>query len=43
MSKAKRPQIISPDQFLEAMSHLKRPGENVRKLLRAHLNSKGRV
>ena len=43
MTKSKRPQVISSDQFLEAMSHLKRPGESIRKLLRAHLNSKGRV
>jgi hypothetical protein len=43
MSKSKRPQTISADQFLEAMSHLKRPSVSVRKLLRAHLNSKGRV
>jgi hypothetical protein len=43
MSKSKRPQVISAAQFTEAMSHLKRPGESVRKLLRAHCNSKGRV
>jgi hypothetical protein len=43
MSKLKRPQRISAEQFLEAMSHLKRPSDSVRKLLRAHLNSKGRV
>lgn len=43
MSKSKRPQVITAEQFLEAMSHLKRPGENVRKMLRAHFNSKGRV
>jgi hypothetical protein len=43
MSKPKRPQRISAEQFLEAMSHLKRPGESVRKLLNVHLNSKGRV
>ena len=43
MSKSKRPQTISAEQFVEAMSHLKRPGESVRKILRAHLNSKGRV
>ncbi|MGA1983626.1 MAG: hypothetical protein ABSG84_14315 [Acidobacteriaceae bacterium] len=43
MSKSKRPQTITAAQFLEAMSHLKRPSESVRKLLRAHFNSKGRV
>jgi hypothetical protein len=43
MSKSKRPQTITAAQFLEAMSHLKRPSDSVRKLLRAHLNSKGRV
>ena len=43
MSKPKRPPAISAAQFLEAMSHLKRPGESIRRLLRAHLNSKGRV
>jgi hypothetical protein len=43
MSKSKRPQTISADQLCEAMSHLKRPGNSIRKLLRAHLNSKGRV
>jgi hypothetical protein len=43
MSKPKRPPTISAAQFLEAMSHLKRPGESVRKLLLAHLNSQGRV
>jgi hypothetical protein len=43
MSKSKRPQAITAAQFLEAMSHLKRPSDSVRKLLRAHLNSKGRV
>jgi hypothetical protein len=42
MSRSKS-QTISAAQFMEAMSHLKRPGESVRKLLRAHLNSKGRV
>jgi hypothetical protein len=39
----KRAQVISAAQFLEAMSHLKRPSASVRKLLHAHLNSKGRV
>jgi hypothetical protein len=43
MTKSKRPQVISADQFLEAMSHLKRPSDSIRKMLRAHLNSKGRV
>ena len=43
MSKSKRPRVISAAQFAEAMSHLKRPGESIRKLLRAHFNSKGRV
>ena len=43
MSKRKRPQVITAAQFLEAMSHLKRPSESIRKMLRAHLNSKGRV
>ena len=43
MMRRKRPETISAAQFLEAMSHLKRPGDSVRKLLRAHLNSKGRV
>ena len=43
MSKPKRPQPISAAQFLEAMSHLKRPSLPIRKLLRAHLNSTGRV
>ncbi len=43
MTPRKRPETISAAQFLEAMSHLKRPGDSVRKLLRAHLNSKGRV
>jgi hypothetical protein len=43
MSKSKRPQALSAAQFLEAMSHLRRPGDSVRKLLRAHFNSKGRV
>jgi len=43
MSKPKRPQVISAAQFLEAMSHLTRPSDSVRKMLRAHLNSKGRV
>jgi hypothetical protein len=42
MSKSKS-QTISAAQFAEAMSHLKRPGESIRKLLRAHLNSRGRV
>jgi hypothetical protein len=40
---SKRSQVISAAQFVEAMSHLKRPSLSVRKLLRAHLNSKGRV
>jgi hypothetical protein len=43
MSKAKRQRVISSAQFLEAMSHLKRPGLPIRNMLRAHLNSKGRV
>jgi hypothetical protein len=43
MSKSKRAQTISADKFLEAMSHLKRPGDSICKLLRAHLKSKGRV
>jgi len=43
MSTSKLPQRISAAQFLEAMSHLKRPSESIRKMLRAHLNSKGRV
>mgnify|MGYP001159368901 CR=1 FL=1 len=43
MTPRKRSETISAAQFLEAMSHLRRPGESVRKLLRAHLNSKGRV
>jgi hypothetical protein len=43
MSRPKRPAAITAAQFLEAMSHLKRPGESIRKLLRAHVNSKGRV
>jgi hypothetical protein len=43
MSRRKRPKEITAEQFLEAMSHLKRPSLSVRKLLRAHLNSKGRV
>ena len=40
---SKRAQVISAAQFLEAMSHLKRPSLPIRKMLRAHLNSKGRV
>jgi hypothetical protein len=43
MSRSKRPKSISAVQFLEAMSHLKRPSDSVCKLLRAHFNSKGRV
>jgi hypothetical protein len=43
MSKRKRPQVITAAQYLEAMSHLARPSESIRKMLRAHLNSKGRV
>jgi hypothetical protein len=43
MSKAKRPPAISAAQFLEAMSHLKLPSLPIRKMLRAHLNAKGRV
>src|SRR5580704_1789886 len=43
MSKSKRRQVISAEQFLEAMSHLKRPSGSVCKMLRAHLKSKGRV
>lgn len=40
---SKRPQVISAEQFLEAMSHLNRPSDSVRKMLRAHFKSKGRV
>jgi len=43
MSKSKRPQTITTAQFLEAMSHLKRPSLPIRKMLRAHFNSRGRV
>jgi hypothetical protein len=43
MSKSRQARRISAAQFSEAMSHLKRPSESIRKMLRAHLNSKGRV
>ena len=43
MTRPKRPPIISAGQFLEAMSHMRRPSASIRKMLRAHLNSRGRV
>jgi hypothetical protein len=43
MSKPVRPRAITAAQFLDAMSHIKRPSASIWRMLRAHLNFTGRV